>query len=196
MIICDDKKFAFIHVYKTAGTSVRSFFINHPDISIRDPFGSHIRIDQLHNLDPRTKDYFTFAFVRNPWDWQVSLYHYVKGAPKHRHHHIVSKQSFPEYLDWVASRIDKQHETGETNIQQRDYLLKDGKIAVDFIGRFESINEDFHKILKKIGLPAKGLPHTNKSKRPSSYKEMYNNETRDLVAKYWAGDIELFNYSY
>lgn len=192
MIINDKKKFAFVHVHKTAGSSIRNFLLNHFYNEVRDQYETHATIEQLHKLDPKTKEYFTFAFVRNPWDWQVSLYHYVKQTKNHPRHHIVSKLTFSEYLDWWTS---PEH-VKKARHRQSDYLLKSGELAVDYIGRFENLSEDFNKILNKIGVSSNKLPHINRSKRPLSYREMYSDETQELVAKYWADDIKLFNYSY
>ncbi len=79
---------------------------------------------------------------------------------------------------------------------------KDGKVAVDFIGRFENIDADFHTILTKINdthpLP-KGdwsLPKTNSAARGHDYKWYYNDETVERVREHYRTDIEEFGYEY
>lgn len=82
---------------------------------------------------------------------------------------------------------------------------KDGKIAVDFIGRFENINEDFHTILTKINdihpLPKEAggnwdLPWVNSATRGHDYKWYYNDETVERVREHYRIDIEEFGYEY
>ena len=49
----------------------------------------------------RYDEYFSFAFVRNPWDWLVSLYAYLLNTPSHRHHVRVRAMSgLREYIDF------------------------------------------------------------------------------------------------
>ena len=72
---------------------------------------------------------------------------------------------------------------------QHDALL------VDFVGRFENLTEDFRKICSSIGLTGVELKHQNKSAR-GHYQEYYDLETRDLVARHWERDIDLFKYSF
>ena len=83
---------------------------------------------------------------------------------------------------------------------------KDGKLAVDFIGRFENINEDFRTILNKINdihpiteqEPSGNwhLPWRNSASRGHDYKWYYNDETVERVREHYRTDIEEFGYEY
>ncbi len=71
---------------------------------------------------------------------------------------------------------------------------ENGKLLVDFVGKFENLDEDFRSICQKVGISAR-LPHINKSKR-TDYRDYYDSETRDLTAQLYAEDIERFGYTF
>lgn len=209
MIISHSKKFIFVHNYKVAGTSVRnalkpynnlsfwssSFkdkikFLNgeYPKVYAKD-FEHHVNTPKLKTqLDPEIFDsYFKFGFVRNPWDWQVSLYKFMlKRTQHHQHELIKSMKSFEEYIDWRVNE-DRQ-------LQQK-FFYQDGKCLVDFIGKMENLNEDFSKICKKVGVVST-LPRLNASRTKSdSFLNYYDQRTIDLVDEAFKKDIELFGYT-
>lgn len=218
MLVSLEKKFIFIHVYKVAGTSIkkalepycytpqkiwynkilskasRSLY-NKP--LIFDPKGigeyiiqnsGHVKAQEAKDALPELwENSFTFAFVRNPWDWQVSLYNYMKKEKNHFQHQLAySFQDFKDYLNW---RVNNEIRF------QTDFLLdQSGNLIVDFIGRLETINDDFSFICNKLGLSA-SLPKVNVS-NILPYQEFYDSEDRELVAKVFAKDINLLGYSF
>ena len=70
-----------------------------------------------------------------------------------------------------------------------------GNIAVDFIGRFENIKEDFKKITDKLNIK-RTLKKTNTSKRKEDYRLYYDEETKAIVNEVYRKDIQLFNYEF
>jgi hypothetical protein len=71
----------------------------------------------------------------------------------------------------------------------------DGRIQMDFIGRFENLQEDFAYIADRIGLEDAELPHLLAGKNPS-YVDFYDDHCRKLVADKYAEEIELFGYKF
>ncbi len=81
--------------------------------------------------------------------------------------------------------------------KQLDYLTNEqGNLAVNFVGRFETLQEDFSRICKHISLPDCKLPILNQTERTSHYRDYYSNETQTLIAKRFKQDIEMFSYSF
>ena len=65
---------------------------------------------------------------------------------------------------------------------------------VDFIGRFESLIDDFQKLCHLLGITCK-LPHAGKTKH-NNYKEYYDKESREIVGEFYKKDIEIFGYKF
>ena len=206
MLISKKKKFIFLHIYKTAGTSISKYLEKYDDSYNLYYFIKSIalRNTTLHNKlcpkhvnaltikrtvgDKIYNDYFKFCFVRNPWDWQVSLYHFVLRDKTNQHFNIISSfKTFDEYIEW---RVNE-----EKRLQKSFIIDDEGNVIVDFIGRYELLNQDFEKICEKINIKPIKLPHLNKSER-DNYRSYYNDHTRQLVQKAYIEDIEFFNYEF
>ena len=66
---------------------------------------------------------------------------------------------------------------------------------INFIGRFENIQQDYAAILSHLKLPAKPLPKTN-STNNLNYQQLYIEETKKLVYNIYQEDIEKYNYNF
>ncbi|MEZ5856867.1 MAG: sulfotransferase family 2 domain-containing protein [Hyphomicrobiaceae bacterium] len=129
------------------------------------------------------RDYYKFTFERNPWDRQVSWYHYkTKSLPDGQ------KPSFDAFnQDRRRAFVENWH-----------LYTEDNTIAVDFVGRYEALEEDFAAVLAKLGLTgAVTLPHTNVSRaRSGSYRDQYTPQSQALIADWYAAEIAHFNYAF
>jgi len=206
MIISTYRKFIFIHIYKNAGTSITKSLLPYSDtygrywlsrllrpLHIRvfdvQPYHDHITAPELISHIGRDvfDSFFSFAIVRNPWDWQVSLYNYTLKTPKHyQHHFIKGLGSFDAYIRWRC--------TEEIKLQSDFIYSSDGELLVDFVGRFETLDDDIRTIYNRIGIEA-SLPKLNVSgSRP--YRDYYSPHTMALVESTFEKDISLFGYSF
>jgi hypothetical protein len=110
------------------------------------------------------------------------------------------KHTFKEWLmdyEHVMRRTFLEGETPKASQRrgQMDWLIdKNGKIIVDFIGRFENLSEDFDVIRNKLKISAK-LPKLNATSH-GSYRDAYDNEMIDFVYKYCKRDIKEFGYEF
>ena len=139
-------------------------------------------------------EFFKFAFVRNPWDLQVSMYHFMLRDPDiPRHAEVKACGNFDAFVEWVVKTPDP-YPKGITKRQSEMLADSHGKLLVDFIGRYETISADYARVCEKVGIDAP-LPHLNKSDH-KDYRSYYTDHTRDLVAEHFKSDIELFGYSF
>ena len=212
MVISYVRRFLFVHVYKAAGMSieaalraydVRSALHGYPPEEQRRLLGEvgfnpAILDMQRHVFARELRDtlgleafarLFKFAFVRNPWDLQLSLYHFNLAHPEFpAHARAAGAGSFEAYIMGMAA---KRHPVG----QQRQFLVDgDGKPLVDFIGRFENLVSDFARVCDRLGLAHLSLDHINKSQH-DPWPTRYSRAMFDRVREIHRPDIEYFGYA-
>jgi chondroitin 4-sulfotransferase 11 len=178
--------FIYIHINKTGGRSVEKLFDNKCDHTYS--------LEYIKKLGRKKyNSYFKFTFVRNPWDRLVSQYSFRRQLAIR----TVRCDLMDNFKDWAkcAYHPDRKVKRKIKKKNQLDWIIdKKGNIAVDFVGRFENINEDWKKICTKLSIDLK-LPHANKSKH-KHYTEYYDDELIELVRNKFKKDIKYFGYEY
>lgn len=171
----------FIHVPKTAGTSMKRSG-RHFD------GGTHGSIRGFDVPD----DTFKFAFVRNPWDRLVSCLFFHKeyrGTGQKGFDNFIEKQCVPCLDIGGYPHNNRPH----AFIPMHHYLLdKDGGIGVDYVGRFEILEHDWEVVCEIMGIN-EPLIHARKFKH-EHYESYYTPESWDVIGKIYERDIELFGY--
>jgi hypothetical protein len=190
-----------------------------PDDNKFDPPPPHLRASDYVKYGYVSKElfdtYFKFAFVRNPWDRIVSEYKYRRHSHRYPFKKFLFKRfpqpSWSDHYCHVIPQYDFLHDS-------------DGNILVDFVGRFESLQDDFGYVCKKLNISIEALPHVNQSSSIfnrrgnnfietlrsikshlsparrkntfSSYVEYYDDESKEFVASIYRKDIETFGYKF
>ncbi len=208
MLISDSHKFIFIHIRKVAGSSMRdslaplslsretslkakvkSRLLNIESDYHKVAFRAHSDILQVKKVMPKDlfDEYFKFAFVRNPWKRLVSEYEYIRRNPQHGRYNKVNKMSFNQYIKYQSKRPDAY--------QINMVADKDGILQIDFVGKFENLQEDWNYVCNKLNLGHKKLSHQLKASI-TDYSHYYDDTNKDLVSKLWKKDIEAFEYNF
>ncbi len=132
---------------------------------------------------------FKFAFVRNPWDFELSLYHFNLTHPEFpAHQGTIKFKNFEHYL------LSKKREAMPRGMQLRFITDDDKNSLVDFVGRFETLARDFSTVCAKLGIEGVTLDRINSTEhRP--WQECYTLEMFELVRDIARVDIEYFGYS-
>lgn len=226
MILSHKHKFVFICNGKTATSSMEAvlepyhegeqFEVNVPGLYA----GKHIPPAPLKALlgTDIWNEYFTFCFVRNPWDWFVSqfFWNWKPGTVSfsdmlfspiyalRRYKRIRQRRKRIEGLtQFTEADIIDTYNLLRTyrGIYQADSLFQynyvhdsNGSKIVDFVGRFESVEEDFQVAMDKIGINEK-LPHRNATDH-KSYRSYYTKKTRCLIAEKYSIDVNYFDYDF
>ena len=208
---------AYIEIAKVASSSLKAVFadllgldlaavdgnphlLSFPSPGPRDLAGSR--------LFPHLR---TFAFVRNPWDRLVSCYRDKIGGEVADFTGLSDSgvayclagfgvfkagMKFEAFVDAVAAIPD---EDADEHFRSQHCSITNaaGEIAVDRVGRYQSLAHDFALIGEEIGLPAgTTLPRLQANPTPTAYAELYTPRTRDLVGRRYGEDISLFGYEF
>lgn len=212
MLISADHNFIFLHVYKTGGNSLRHALLPYSDTPpaafilkkiralglLRNFFYPPLNIFPDHPRATDVRDavgadqfrrFYTFAVVRNPWAWHVSLYHFSKQRWYHHQYREMKKISnFEEYLHWR-----NQPENRRT---QANYLCDDnGELLVSDWFPLETLGDHTEDLEKRLGVPLT-LVHNNKSNH-APYSNYYTQQWMiDSVADMNKVDCQLFDYTF
>ena len=187
MLIKDN--IAFIHPYKTGGTSVNTYLFNH---GFKRTGKKHDQA-RVHDLN----GCYVISMIRPPHDRMVSMYCYCRGIKPLavsilKNHSIkqarflfdVNRISFTEFV------IKYSHILGK---QSGYYIDANGEQVIDYMIRLPHINEDFDRLCDIINIPKGTLPHKHKTSHRTNIGSYYTTETWDLVNKNYIDDIAIYD---
>ena len=205
MSVYSPLKIGYVHIPRTAGTSMSSWIIKNISGS------SKLKNHQSHeSASIMLKEYpqinYFFTIVRNPWSRVVSMYrfHTNKIPPEvdlkffsndklafDEFKQKIKSLSFDEYLDnYIHTPTNVWYSSITPQIQWLD-------LPIGLIVKYENLNTDFEKI-QKLFRNNTPLPHLNKHGHlnESHYTSFYNEHSKKRVAEIYGEDIEAFKYKF
>jgi hypothetical protein len=205
VIICDSRRFVFVHVQKTGGSTITKMIVSQlPDEEYRSNAKRHSPLAKILAKEPELTDYYVFGFVRDPWDRMVSWWNMI-DAWKNRYRkrgisfeekqnsffrRCAAYETFDEFVLRGTAEIPRVRRP------QVRYLRTRGRRA-DFIGRAENFAEDARAALDRVGLDSSSLLHHNRGHQdPRTYRDYYTDATRRRVEELFAPDIREFGYRF
>ena len=222
MIISHEHRFIFVKTKKTAGTSIEVFLAGIAGADalvtpIDPPVAGHtprnfkiapsparrlLARTRLRAIDPadraayfnhisareiqghlgrrRWNSYFTFCFERNPWEKTVSRYFFAKGRGDYD----------GTFHDYVL--------TGDLPSDFDAYSLDGTSVGIDFVGRYEHLEDDLKAALERIGvdLPV-SLTREKGNFRPAgaTSEATFDDEMSRRIESSFAREIQAFGYT-
>jgi hypothetical protein len=185
----------FVHVPKTAGVSVSNSLFgsqagSHTPIFIYLSLYGHRRFDEMYK----------FTFVRNPWNRLISAFNYLKSGGMHSMDATWARNNLSEFSDvneFVERRLADQEIRNWIHFRDQSYFLLDprnGKIGVDFVGRYENLQADFKRVCQHISVNAE-LQKMNMTITGSArYKEILSTKSIKIIAKIYSRDLDILGY--
>ena len=204
-LVSDKHRIIFFHIYKTAGMSIRQSMLEDLDEDAYEVVRGHADLKEVfdwQNESELENDFLTykkFTVVRNPYTWIYSIYKFSQNLPTHPFHIISKMWDFDTFTNWIMDYKDFVNESKVLNGKlqtQTDYLLLDNELNIDFILKYESLDDDYYKMLKQLGIPYYSiLPKENIGgyEKPI-FTEILSRATLDKINDYYHNDFINFNY--
>lgn len=179
--VCHKRKILFIHPTKCAGKSIENAVFG---------YSAGSKSEHMRAKDYRRdfiRDYFVFSVVRNPWDRYISQILFDKKNPN----------DFKLYLEGDldpdnSNGMGLRH--GRSLWSYQEHFTINGEMSVDEILKIENLDEDWEKVAKITGVDS--LPRVNVNHSREHYSHYYDEESKEMLRKYWSWDIETFGYEY
>lgn len=214
MILSHGRRYIFIHIPKTGGTSLalalearamkddmmlgdtpkaRKRRRRLSGVSTSGRLWKHATLADLDGLVSLAEldGLFAFTLVRNPWDRVVSYYHWLQDQ-SFDHPAVALAQS----LAFEPFTLHPQIRASLKATPARHYMTDtDGRERAQLYIRLEHFKTDAAPLWDHLGF-ALELPHENKSERARDYSGYYSPKSRQAIADACAEDIARFNYRF
>lgn len=183
-------KCVYVHIPRCGGTSV--------ELTLGGQLWDHRLLSEIKTAIPkRFAAYFKFTFVRNTWDRLVSIYHFNKehsDDPCTVSVHPKPGEPFDQYLYRMHNLRGLEERFYKSFFRsQLDWITIEDRVAVDFIGRFETLSNDFQTVCQRLQTYPQ-LQHVNSSRHGPCWR-YYDCQTKDLVRDWYASEIDYFQFA-
>ena len=189
----DKNQAIFVHITKSAGTSIaKSLFGELP---------YHYSASQYRVIFGRKtfNNYYSFAFVRNPWDRLYSAYAYLKGGGWNDQDKLWAENNLADitdFNDFVCHWLTPERLNSHIHFWPQYRFICNAKRnpIINEIYYFESIDQSFKSICSRLNINSQ-LVATNASSR-QSYTEIYNQASIEKVQSLYHDDITFLGYRF
>lgn len=197
-IISHSKRFVFIHVYKTGGTSIRHYLSRYVDdlTTVQDEHGSWLDFvvccEQAGRRD--WLRYYSFSVVRHPYDWLSSLYRYIQTQPEHPDHMAVKNLTGDEFVLWLVEQsVSDPRQVGCVFYGTQSEMVLCKRRKLDKIMVFNKEMQLPHKLARRIKAKERDLPHVNKGEREPG-EIFFTAKGIAVINKWWKDDFKNFGF--
>jgi hypothetical protein len=196
MLICNKKKFVFIHVQKTGGRTIAHSMKKYMDESYPNyQPGRHVDMHKgcefLKSKYPHTSNYFYFGFCRHPLNRFLSWFSALE-----QHKKSLAHITPLIYARNVLGEGGRTRQVSDTHSVFRKPPFIQAKVlkGADFVGRYESFSQDLDYVLDKFGIEDVDYGWVGKTDHSRWEKYYQEEELLSLVENYYSLDYKTFNY--
>lgn len=218
------KPYLFLHIPRTAGTSIASVLPEGRSTNIeinklisegtKSKNGNSLQHATLDNYPVCTDNLFKFTFVRNPWDRFVSVFqHNLKNCGAswtmfdyntNEEIELTPQQQFDAFVLQAKLMWDDNNFKIwlDGHAKPQIFYTHDNEKSqiIDYVGYYERLEEDLKNLndICEWNLKSINIPHFNKNseKHYRSYYNQGNGVAKEVVYHLYRDEIELFGYEF
>jgi len=225
MIINNTFHFIFVHVPKSAGTSLAHHLSKlscycdleiggtelgeaiQPEFSRRHGLSKHSTAMEIHAVtgDVFWKRYFTFGFVRNPYERSFSIFNFMRKMSAQKILPYVEIDQFSTFQEFILSDYYQAEGPDRILCPQFFWLRRNfssEELSVDYVGRVEEIEQNINEIALRVGQGMQkhewfDLPQFNRSdcSKRTVWDELNERpELKEIIYLKNEVDFRLFGY--
>lgn len=192
----DKKEVVYIVVPKCACSSIMQTFSGQNEYSDQTTYKKISNQYIKWRLTSKSKKYYKFTFVRNPFDRVVSCYaHKVQNrdsstvTKNYFFANIKPRESFDDFVKHISKIPDF---LADSHFQsQVKFVYYFGKPLFDYIGHYENLESEFEPIRTKYNLHP--LPRIHNMKK-GDWRDYYTEHTAKIVYEKYKKDFNKLGY--
>jgi len=165
---------------------------------------THLSLADFIKEDPKFCSYYQFSFVRNPWArtyscWVDKITNQKKFCDMiiiSRYKGLYPDMPFSEFVIWLDTE-EGQDEFADRHWLSQSKLFESDSMHVSslFIGKLENIEADFKSVASELSIGPVIMPELNKTQSNIlAYQNHYTQSLKEVIARRYKQDIELFDY--
>ncbi len=190
LTVSHTKKFIWFRVAKVATRTIYTHLLSqNVPLELQHPYRVYYPTNSY-------REYFKFAFVRNPWERVISGWHNkIKendqpfcGLDAATHKKLQNFDYFIRYLRESEYMNNNHH-----FLPQHDLIDLN---RLDYLGRMERFSADFKQVCRHIGISGEPIGHKNMSGRREDYRIYFTDDSAETVRNLYIKDIQFFGYDF
>jgi len=197
MVVCHEKKCIFIHIPKTAGTSIEQFIRDNGNnnllfIGVRNNRSlQHLTANELKMMIPYIyKQYYKFSIVRNPYDKLLSEYYWNPSINIGYKNGKSKKDFLKKVIEIVQNKKYFNDIYNDHFIPQYNFLFFKNKLLVNQLFKYEDLEWVSNFLKKKLKI-TRNFPYLNKN---DINKEGWNDDEKEIIYNLYKNDFLYFGY--
>jgi len=188
LTLCHEKKFIWFRVAKVGSRTILNHLLDN-GVHLDVEHGRKLRYPVNH-----FRDYFKFAFVRNPWDRLVSCWNNKvidSNLFRFNEAELEKMRNFENFVGYVGSiNVD----TCNRHLRSQNSVIDLNNI--DYLGRMETFADDLQYIFQRLELDTTAIKSRNVTSDRKPYQEYYSSELAEQVARIYRKDVQIFGYRF